>query len=80
VKTGTLTNQQLLEYWKSLLSIQPTGNAMVDASTNEEIRIALRDALHLLQSMERHSSNLAPLGSDKEFTRSEDEQIEEMFW
>jgi len=65
VKTGTLTNQQLFEYWKSLLSIQPTGNAMVDASTNEEIRIALRDALILLKTIERRLSDLEPRHLDK---------------
>lgn len=65
MKTGTLTNQQLFEYWKSLLSIQPTGNAMVDASTNEEIRIALRDALILLKTMERRLSDLEPRHLDK---------------
>jgi hypothetical protein len=65
VKTGTLTNQQLFEYWNSLLSIQPTGNAMVDASTNEEIRIALRDALILLKTMERRLSDLEPRHLDK---------------
>jgi hypothetical protein len=65
VKTGTLTNQQLFEYWNSLLSIQPTGNAMVDVSTNEEIRIALRDALILLKTMERRLSDLEPRHLDK---------------
>jgi hypothetical protein len=65
VKTGTLTNQQLFEYWNSLLSIQPTGNAMVDVSTNEEIRIALRDALILLKTIERRLSDLEPRHLDK---------------
>lgn len=49
---------RLLQYWKSLLSIQPTGNAMVDAGFHEEIRSALRDALHEIQNLTAENSML----------------------
>ncbi|WP_437559371.1 hypothetical protein [Acidithiobacillus sulfuriphilus] len=38
-------------YWRSLLSMKPTGNAMVDAGFHEEMRCALRDALHVIQDL-----------------------------
>lgn len=38
-------------YWRSLLSMKPTGNAMVDAGLHEEVRCALRDALHVIQDL-----------------------------
>lgn len=40
-------------YWRSLLSIKPTGNAMVDAGLHEEVRCALRDALHVIDDLSR---------------------------
>lgn len=53
---------------------------MVDAGTNEEIRIALRDALTVLQNMEHHLSDHEPSNRDKKSIHSESMQIEEMFW
>lgn len=40
-----------MKYWRSLLTMKPTGNAMVDAGFHEEMRCALRDALHVIQDL-----------------------------
>ena len=57
-------SQRLFQYWKSLLSIQPTGNAMVDAGFHEEMRSALRDALHSLQDLSRQLSMSTEINAD----------------
>jgi len=51
-------DKRLLSYWRSLLTVKPTGNAMVDAGFHEEVRSALRDALHALQDVSRRSDKL----------------------
>lgn len=51
MKTHRLHDPRLFQYWKSLLFIPPTGNAMVDAGIHEEMRSALRDALHAVDDL-----------------------------
>lgn len=51
VQEDPLDLERKQRYWKSLLSMKPTGNAMVDAGFHEEMRSALRDALHALQDL-----------------------------
>ena len=51
MKNHNLPEERLLRYWQSLLSVKPTGNVMVDAGFHEELRGALRDALHCLEDL-----------------------------
>lgn len=53
MKDLNLPEERLMRYWQSLLSVKPTGNAMVDAGFHEEVRSALRDALHCLKDSSR---------------------------
>ena len=60
---GCDPDERLLRYWRSLLTVKPTGNAMVDAGFHEEVRSALRDALHCLQDLSRPCRCAAPCRS-----------------
>lgn len=59
---------RLMAYWRGLLSIKPTGNAMVDDGTREELRMALRDALHemegIIHSVESMAESVVRLEKD----------------
>lgn len=44
-----MTIARKMDYWRSLLSIRPTGNTLVDDGLRDELRCALRDALHELE-------------------------------
>ena len=71
MKIHTLPNDRLLRYWKSLLSLPPTGNAMVDAGFHEEMRSALRDALHVVDDLTRQLSMSTGINADLRRQRTE---------
>ena len=56
-RESSLSMERMQDYWRSLLSMKPTGNAMVDAGFHEEMRCALRDALHVIQDLSHDHSN-----------------------
>ena len=62
--------ERLLRYWKSLLAVQPTGNAMVDAGFHEEMRSALRDALHLVNDLSHQLAVSGEINTDLRQQRS----------
>ncbi len=51
-------------YWRSLLSIQRTGNPMMDDGFSEEMRGALRDVLHEVRSLSQDNASLRKLNAD----------------
>lgn len=71
MKFHSLSYPRLLQYWKSLLSIPPTGNAMVDAGVHEEIRSALRDALHAVDDLVRQLALSTEINADLRRQRTE---------
>lgn len=64
MKIHTPPNDRLLRYWKSLLSLPPTGNAMMDAGFHEEMRSALRDAIHAIDDLAHQLAMSTEINAD----------------
>ena len=71
MKIHTPPNDRLLRYWKSLLSLPPTGNAMMDAGFHEEMRSALRDAIHAIDDLARQLAMSTQINADLRRQRTE---------
>ncbi len=53
-----LSLEDRIAYWKMLVRQEPTGNAQVDRGSLEEIRVALRDALLEMRSLQQRVRHL----------------------